>query len=357
MSWSVFDLASARAEAARLERESAAAGFWDDGERARGQMRRLASRQGMIATWEGLERRAREAGELIELAALVENEAERAELAVEMSAEVEALSEAVERESFQLAFSGPYDERNAIIEVRPGTGGVDSQDWAEMLERMYLRWAERSGFEADLIDVARGNEAGIKEAKIEVKGETAYGWLRSEHGVHRLVRISPFDNDKSRHTSFAEVVILPEVESAGEIEIDEENEIKLDVFRASGHGGQNVQKNSTAVRITHLPTGIVVSCQNERSLRRNRESALTVLKAKLLKIQEEQEEAEKRELRGERKEAGWGNQIRSYVLHPYQMVKDLRTQWESSDTAGVLDGEIEPLMRAWLQTRINGAAS
>ena len=357
MSWSVFDLTAARGEAARLERESASAGFWDDGERARAQMRRLASRQGMIATWEGLERRAREAGELIELAALVEDEGERAELAGDMGAEIAALAEAVERESFQLAFSGPYDERNAIIEVRPGTGGVDSQDWAEMLERMYLRWAERSGFEADLIDVVQGNEAGIKGATIEVKGETAYGWLRSEHGVHRLVRISPFDNDKSRHTSFAEVVIMPEVDDVGEVEIDEENDIKMDVFRASGHGGQNVQKNSTAVRITHLPTGIVVSCQNERSLRRNRESAMTVLRAKLLKLEEERKEAEERELRGERKEASWGNQIRSYVLQPYQMVKDLRTQWESSDTAGVLDGEIEPLMRAWLQTRINGAAS
>ena len=356
MSWSVFDLTAARGEAARLERESASAGFWDDGERARAQMRRLASRQGMIATWEGLERRAREAGELIELAALVEEEGERAELAGDMGAEIAALAEAVERESFQLAFSGPYDERNAIIEVRPGTGGVDSQDWAEMLERMYLRWAEQSGFEADLIDVVRGNEAGIKSATIEVKGETAYGWLRSEHGVHRLVRISPFDNDKSRHTSFAEVVVMPEVEISTEIELGEDD-IKIDVFRASGHGGQNVQKNSTAVRIRHLPSGIVVSCQNERSLHRNRESAMMVMRAKLLKLEEERQQAARAALRGELKEAGWGNQIRSYVLHPYQMVKDLRTQWESSDTAGVLDGEIEPLMRAWLQTRINGAAS
>ena len=342
-----------KAEAARLERESAAPGFWDDGERARAQMQRLASRQATTATWEGLERRAREAGELVELAELAEDESEQTELAADLEAEIAEIAAELERESFQLAFSGQYDARNAIIELRPGAGGVDSQDWAEMLERMYLRWAERSGFEADLIDAVRGEEAGIKGATIEVKGEAAYGWLRSEHGVHRLVRISPFDNDKSRHTSFAEVVILPEVDSAAEIEIDEENEIKMDVFRASGHGGQNVQKNSTAVRITHLPSGIVVSCQNERSLRRNRESAMTVLRAKLLKIEEDRKEAEKRALRGERKEAAWGNQIRSYVLHPYQMVKDLRTQWETSDTARVLDGEIEPLMRAYLQTRIS----
>ena len=345
-----------RAEAARLERESAAAGFWDDGERARAHMRRLASRQAMIETWDGLERRIREAKELIELAALVDDEAERLELAADMEAEVELLSGAIERESFQLAFSGPYDERNAIIELRPGTGGVDAQDWTEMLQRMYLRWAERSGFDADLIDVMRGDEAGIKSAIIEVKGDSAYGWLRSEHGAHRLVRISPFDNDKLRHTAFAEVVIMPEVENSGEVEIDDDD-LKVDVFRASGHGGQNVQKNSTAVRITHLPTGIVVSCQNERSLRRNRESAKTVLNAKLLKLKEEREEEERLAIRGERKQPAWGNQIRSYVLHPYQMVKDLRTQWETSDTTGVLDGEIEPLMRAWLQTRIAEGAS
>ena len=319
-------------------------------------MRRLASRQTMIETWDGLERRVREAQELIELAALVDDEAERLELAADMEAEVELLSGAIERESFQLAFSGPYDERNAIIELRPGTGGVDAQDWTEMLQRMYLRWAERSGFDADLIDVMRGDEAGIKSAIIEVKGDSAYGWLRSEHGAHRLVRISPFDNDKLRHTAFAEVVIMPEVENSGEVEIDDDD-LKVDVFRASGHGGQNVQKNSTAVRITHLPTGIVVSCQNERSLRRNRESAKTVLNAKLLKLKEEREEEERLAIRGERKQPAWGNQIRSYVLHPYQMVKDLRTQWETSDTTGVLDGEIEPLMRAWLQTRIAEGAS
>lgn len=347
-----------RAEAARLERESAAAGFWDDGERARAHMRRLASRQAMIETWDGLDRRICDAKELIELAALVDDEAERIELAADMDSEIGRIAGAIERESFQLAFSGPYDERNAIIELRPGTGGVDAQDWAEMLQRMYLRWAERSGFDADLIDVVRGDEAGIKSAIIEVKGDSAYGWLRSEHGPHRLVRISPFDNDKLRHTAFAEVVILPEVEGVAEIEIDEENDIKMDVFRASGHGGQNVQKNSTAVRITHLPSGIVVSCQNERSLKRNRESAMTVLKAKLLKLEEERQEAEEQALRGERKQPAWGNQIRSYVLHPYQMVKDLRTQWETSDTTGVLDGEVEPLMRAWLQTRIaEGAAA
>ena len=220
-----------------------------------------------------------------------------------------------------------------------------------MLERMYLRWAERSEFAVALVNRVEGEEAGIKSATLEVKGDSAYGWLRSEHGVHRLVRISPFDQQHSRHTSFAKVDVLPEAEAMDDIELNPD-ELKVDVYRASGHGGQNVQKNATAVRITHLPTNMVVSCQNERSLRRNRDSAMKVLESRLLHIRQEKHEAERRKMRGEQLDAGWGNQIRSYVLQPYRMVKDLRSGYETSDTESVLDGEIDPLLRAWLQTRI-----
>ena len=313
-------------------------------------MRRLAARQRTIDVWRGLERRADEAAEFVELAAADDDAA----MAAELEDEVHAIAAQLEEQSFELAFSGPYDERNAIVEIRPGAGGVESQDWAEMLERMYLRWAERSEFAVELVDRMEGDEAGIKSATLEVKGESAYGWLRSEHGVHRLVRISPFDQQHARHTSFAKVDVLPEVEQVDAIEVNDDD-LKIDVYRASGNGGQNVQKNATAVRITHLPTNIVVSCQNERSLRRNRESAMRVLKSRLLQLELLRQEEERRKLRGEHVEAGWGNQIRSYVLQPYRMVKDLRSGYETSSTDDVLDGDIEPLLRAWLQTRIGVA--
>ena len=310
-------------------------------------MRRLAARQRTLEVWRGLERRLDEAVELVELAAADDDQA----MAAELEQEAQAIAAQIEEQSFQLALSGPYDERNAIVEIFPGAGGTESQDWAEMLERMYLRWAERSEFAVQLVNRVEGEEAGIKSATLEVKGDSAYGWLRSEHGVHRLVRISPFDQQHSRHTSFAKVDVLPEAELIDDIELDED-ELKIDVYRASGHGGQNVQKNATAVRITHLPTSMVVSCQNERSLRRNRDSAMKVLKSRLLRIRDEEREAERRKMRGEQINAGWGNQIRSYVLQPYRMVKDLRSGYETSDTESVLDGEIDPLLRAWLQTRI-----
>jgi len=258
---------------------------------------------------------------------------------------------------FALSFSGPYDDRNAVLAVHAGAGGTESQDWAEMLQRMYLRWAEQHGFKADLIDVTPGDEAGIKSTTIEIEGPHAYGWLRSERGVHRLVRLSPFDAAHARHTSFALVEVLPEVAGEAEVEIDE-GDLRLDVFRAGGHGGQNVQKNSTAVRVTHLPTGIVAICQNERSLRRNKESALRVLEARLLEREVERMEQERADLKGEHVEAGWGNQIRSYVLHPYKMVKDLRSEYEASDPLKVLEGDLGPLLKAYLQWQLgkNGDA-
>ncbi|MCY3567778.1 MAG: peptide chain release factor 2 [Chloroflexi bacterium] len=350
--WSVFDLIRVESEVARLETESTAQGFWDDADRARSTMKRLASRQRTVEVWRRLESRLVDAVELLELA-------DDDEMAEDLSAEALAIGDELERRSFELAFSGPYDSRSAVISIFAGSGGVDSQDWTEMLLRMYQRWAERSGFGVDLVDIVQGDEAGLKSATLEVRGEAdgggAYGWLRSEHGVHRLVRISPFDQNHARHTSFARVEIMPETEDAAEVSIDED-ELKIDVYRASGNGGQNVQKNSTAVRITHLPTGFVVSCQNERSLRRNRESAMRVLEARLLMLEEQKREEERLAIRGEHIEAGWGNQIRSYVLQPYRMVKDLRTNHETSDTDGVLDGEISEFLRASLEHQIGQEA-
>ncbi len=315
-------------------------------------MQRLSSRQRTIEVWRGLEARVADA---IDLLVLADDE----ELAADLSSEASAIAGELERRSFELAFAGPYDNRPAVVAIYAGAGGIDSQDWVEMLLRMYQRWAERSGFDVDLLDIVEGEEAGFKSATLEVRGEAegggAYGWLRSEHGVHRLVRISPFDQNHARHTSFARVEIMPETEGAAEVEIGDDD-IKVDVFRASGNGGQNVQKNSTAVRITHLPTGFVVSCQNERSLRRNRESAMRVLEARLLMLAEQEREAERLSIRGEHIEAGWGNQIRSYVLQPYRMVKDLRTQHETSDADRVLDGDIEQFLRASLQDQISQQA-
>ena len=308
-------------------------------------MKRLADVTARVATWRGLERRAAEAKEL---AALAEAEAD-ASLAAEVTREVDALAAELDKLEFELTFASPYDARDAIVAIHAGAGGTESQDWAEMLLRMYLRWAERHSFDAQLIDMTQGEEAGIKSATLEVRGQLAYGYLRSERGVHRLVRLSPFDADHARHTSFALVEVLPEAESAAEVKINPDD-LRIDVFRASGHGGQNVQKNSTAVRITHLPTGFVVTCQNERSQGRNKDLALKVLEARLLEKEVERQAKERSTLKGQHVSAEWGNQIRSYVLHPYKMVKDHRTGFETSNAEGVLDGDLDPFMSAYLKS-------
>ena len=251
-----------------------------------------------------------------------------------------------------LTLGGQYDGHNAVLAIHAGAGGTEAQDWAEMLLRMYLRWAERHGFAAEVVGISSGEEAGIKSVSVRIRGDDAYGLLRSERGVHRLVRISPFDASKSRHTSFALVEVMPEVEN-GDIEIVvRPEELRVDTYRASGHGGQNVQKNDTAVRITHLQTGIVVTCQNERSQVRNREAAMQVLKSRLLELELEKREAELARIKGEHVEAGWGNQIRSYVLQPYKMVKDLRTGEETSDASAVLDGGIDEFVYAYLRHQV-----
>jgi peptide chain release factor 2 len=252
--------------------------------------------------------------------------------------------------------SDPYDERPAIVSVFAGAGGTESQDWAEMLLRMYLRWAERNRMKTEILEATEGEEAGLKSATFSVDGRYAYGRLKSERGVHRLVRISPFDSQKRRHTSFALVEVMPEVDEAAAVEIREED-LRIDTYRASGAGGQHVNKTDSAVRITHLPTGIVVTCQNERSQIQNRERAMAVLRAKLVERAEQEREAEMAQLRGVHVEAGWGNQIRSYVLQPYTMVKDLRTGVETANPTAVLDGDLDAFMEGYLRSRIGEEAA
>jgi peptide chain release factor 2 len=313
-------------------------------------MRRLAQLKEGASTWRDLEKRVADAVELAELA-----EAEPdPEIDAHVAEEVESIEKALETIEFQLAFSGPYDASNAIIAVHAGAGGTESQDWAEMLLRMYLRWCEAKGYETEVLDSMIGEEAGIKSATLEVRGRNAYGYLRSERGVHRLVRLSPFDSSHARHTSFALVEVLPEVEGAEEIEIKEED-LRIDIYHSAGHGGQNVQKVATAVRITHIPSGIVVTCQNERSQGRNKDSAMRVLEARLLELEIERKAEEQARLKGEHVSAGWSNQIRSYVLHPYKMVKDHRTDYETSNAGAVLDGDLDGFMAAYLKSTVGSA--
>jgi peptide chain release factor 2 len=303
-----------------------------------------------VRPWRELEGRVKE---LLELARLAEEEGEAA-LLDEIRAEAGKLAHRLEQLEFQQYFTGEYDASDALLSVHAGAGGTDSQDWAEMLLRMYLRWAQDHGFETEVLDLTPGEEAGIKSATVEVRGPYAYGYLKGEKGVHRLVRLSPFDAAHRRHTSFALVEVLPVVERDVRVEIRPED-LKIDRFRASGPGGQNVQKVSTAVRVTHIPTGIVVACQSERSQAQNLENALKILKAKLLELELKRKEEEIARLRGERVSAEWGNQIRSYVLHPYTLVKDHRTGHETSQADRVLDGELDDFIREYLRWSLAGA--
>lgn len=307
-------------------------------------MRDLMQLREQVELWRGLEKQARD---LVDLAELAQAEGDTS-LELEVGEEASTLARRLDQLEFQLMLGGEHDRKNAILAIHAGAGGTESQDWAQMLLRMYLRWAERRGYSSDVLDTTWGEEAGIKSTTVEIIGPYAYGYLSAERGVHRLVRLSPFDAAHRRHTSFALVEIMPEVEQEVEVAVDPDD-LQIDVFRSSGAGGQNVQKTSTAVRITHRPTGIVVTCQNERSQLQNKETALKILRARLLEIELERKEEEILRLKGQHVAAGWGNQIRSYVLHPYNMVKDHRSGYETSDTAAVLDGEIDGFIEAYLR--------
>jgi len=314
-------------------------------------MRELNTLRGEAEGWLALHQQIREVSELLDLA-MAENDES---LGREVAAEVERLSQDLEQREFRLLLSGPHDRGSAILAIHAGAGGTDASDWAEMLLRMYLRWAESRGFKADVIDQMDGDEAGIKSVTATVDGEYAYGYLHAERGVHRLVRLSPFDAAHRRHTSFALVEVWPEIGEDSEIVI-RPTDLQIDTFRASSAGGQHMQKNETAIRITHLPTGIIVSCQNERSQTQNRENAMKVLRARLAELEEQKRREQLAELKGEHIKAEWGSQIRSYVLHPYQMVKDHRTEYETGNTAAVLDGRLDEFMEAYLRSTVGQAA-
>jgi peptide chain release factor 2 len=303
-------------------------------------MKTLSTLENELESWAALESRLADAQELAAL--------EDSSLEAELAKEVKAIQEEIEKREFDAMLSGEYDRGDALLAIHAGAGGNDAQDWAEMVQRMYLRWAEKRGFDTETLDLTPGEEAGIKSTTIAISGLYAYGYLRSEKGVHRLVRISPFDSSNRRHTSFVMVEILPQVDDDDSIKIDP-NHLRIDTFRSAGAGGQSVQKNDTAVRITHIPTGIVASCQNERSQTQNREMAMKVLKARLLAVKQQERKEKIEELRGEYQKAEWGSQIRSYVLHPYQMVKDHRTEFEVGNAEAVLDGDLDALIENYLR--------
>lgn len=321
-----------------------APGFWDNMEEAQGVSQYAAALKEAVSSFNALRSTCEDAQVLLDLG----REEEDQEVALEVRAEVEKLQRQVEEKELEVLLSGPYDHGNAIIALHAGAGGTESQDWVEMLMRMYMRWAEDHDYKASVVDLLPGDEAGVKSVTIEVVGHNAYGYLRSEKGVHRLVRISPFDAAGRRHTSFASVDVLPEVREDLEVEINSED-LKIDTFRSGGAGGQHVNKTDSAVRITHLPTGIVVQCQSERSQISNRNTAMKLLKAKLLDLELKKKEAELSALRGEQMDIAWGSQIRSYVFHPYSLVKDHRTGVEVGNVNAVMDGEIDPFISAYLR--------
>jgi len=310
-------------------------------------MRRLRVKKNIVDTWRGLER---EVADLYDMAVLAMEEGDYS-LEDEVRRELKEIGSRFEQLEDRLIFSGDYDARNAMLSLHAGAGGTESQDWANMLLRMYLRWAERHDCQAEVLDVSPGDEAGIKSATVEIKGDYAYGYLRSEHGVHRLVRLSPYDADHARHTSFALVEVMPEVEEDLDVQIPQED-LRIDTFRSSGPGGQHMQKTSSAVRATHLPTGLVATCQSQRSQHQNKETALKILYTRILKMELMKKEEEKAKLKGKRIEVEWGSQIRSYVLHPYKMVKDHRTGYEVNNAEAVLDGDLDGFITAYLRFKV-----
>jgi len=339
-----FDPDSLQERAAALEQEMGAPGFWDDQQRAASVSSEHARLTKRLDRYQRLTREYEDARDLLALDGEMEDE---------IAESIAPLRQELERLQEDALFSGEYDGGDAIVTIHAGTGGTDAQDWAEMMLRMYLRWTDRRGFSTEMIEASPGEEAGTKSATLTVKGENAYGIFKAERGVHRLVRLSPFDSAHRRHTSFAEVIVSPLLPDSIPVEIDEE-EIRIDTYRASGAGGQHVNKTDSAVRITHLPSGIVVQCQNERSQSSNKQTAMRMLRSRLVELEEEKREAEIARERGAAQDIGFGSQIRSYVLHPYQMVKDHRTEFEMGNTQGVLDGDLDGFVRAFLLAKAAG---
>jgi peptide chain release factor 2 len=341
----VFDLVAKTAALTQLDAQAAQPDFWNDSRQAQRVLREADGLREELAAWNGLLARADDLAELAELAA----EAGDGDLDSGVEDEQRSLEADYQRLRASLLFSGPYDDSDAILTISAGAGGTEATDWAEMLMRMYLRWCERRGYATEILDRLEGEETGIKNATVGISGRRAYGWLRAERGVHRLVRISPYDAQKRRHTTFALVEVLPEVEDTTEVGEIPDEELRIETFRSQGAGGQHVNKTDSAVRLTHIPTGIAAQSQNERSQHQNRESAMKILRARILERRIAEREVELAEIRGEHIGAGWGNQIRSYVLHPYQMVKDHRTEVETSNTGAVLDGDLDAFMQAELE--------
>ena len=338
--------ASLEEQWSRLDEELRAPDFWRDQSHAQTVAQNHAKLQNRLAPWQDLQRELRD---IVELSTL-HDESILADLHNQLAA-AESHFETLKRE---LKFAGPYDQHDVILTIHAGAGGTDAQDWAQMLLRMYFRWSEQHGFKLHSINESPGDEAGIKSATVEIDGNFAYGLMKGEHGVHRLVRLSPFNADNLRQTSFAKVEVLPKIDRPQEVQVDEKD-IRVDVFRSGGHGGQSVNTTDSAVRVTHIPTGITVVIQNERSQLQNRETALTVLRSRLAQLQLEQHADKLSELKGPNEQAAWGNQIRSYVLHPYKQVKDLRTRYETSDPEAVLNGAIDPFIDAYLEYNIGSA--
>ena len=332
-----------RTELAALQETTARTGFWDNQATAQKTLKKISGREKEIAMWERLGNLHDEAQLHLEL--LLEEQG--TEVDSEAGEALASYIAALDAAEVQHLLSGPDDNKDAILTIHPGAGGTESQDWAEMLLRMYQRWLEQEGYEAEILDLQPGDEAGIKDVTVEVKGERAYGYLKAEAGVHRLVRISPFDSNARRHTSFAGVFVYPAVEDEVEIEIDDKD-LRIDTYRASGAGGQHVNKTDSAVRITHLPTGIVAQCQNERSQTKNRNTAMKILKSRLYDLRKSEQDAEKQKLEETKKDAAWGSQIRSYVFQPYTMVKDHRTGEETGNVQAVMDGDLNRFIRAYL---------